>query len=357
MNARTIPIAGLAIALLVTGCGRQEAPTGTTGTIENDTTVESPKLGGKLVIYSSRKEKFVKPLVEEFERQTGVKVSLLSKAKITRLAAEKDKPQADIFFSNDAGQMEHLRLQGLLASNESESLNEIDSRFRAVDGSWVGLSARSRILMFNKDKISESDMPKTLKELADPKWKGQFMITYGGNGSLIAHVAALRAAWGDDETRAWIKAIKENAGAVTSGHTDIRRGVGAGKFAFGLVNNYYYHLQLAEPEMNNVGAIYPDQGEGDMGIFVNAAGVALVKDGPNAENARAFINWLLEPEQQASFSYSSKETPLRADIQTIEDARKITDYKTMNMPLHELGPVWSGTKELIGESGLDLELN
>lgn len=355
MKTMTICAAATMLALMMSGCGVKK--TGTLVIPLNTTTNVSQTEGGKLVVYSSRKEKFVKPLVEAFEKETGVKVSLLSQANIVRLDAEKKNPQADIFFSNDAGQMEHLRLDGLLEGNDSAALDVIDSRFRAADGSWVGLSARSRIFMYNKDKISESDMPKTLKELADPKWKGTFMITRGGNGSMIAHVAALRAAWGDDATRAWLKAIKENAGAITSGHTDIRRGVGAGKFAFGLVNNYYFHLQLAEPEMNNVAAVYPDQAEGETGIFVNAAGVALVKGGPNTTQARAFVDWLLEAEQQASFSYLSKETPLREDIRTIEDARKISDYRTMSMPLHKLGPVWADTKALIAESGLDLELN
>ncbi len=107
-------------------------------------------------------------------------------------------------------------------------------------------------------------MPQTLQEMADPAWAGRFMITRGGNSSMVTHVAALRLMWGDDATRGWLSAVKDQAGAITGGHTDIRQAVGAGEFEFGLVNNYYYHLQLEESTTNNVGAVYPDQGaDGD----------------------------------------------------------------------------------------------
>jgi len=79
-----------------------------------------------------------------------------------------------------------LRLQGALAANDSKALDIIDPKFRAEDGSWAGLSARSRVLMYSKDLITEEEMPKTLEEMTDPKWKGQFAITRGGNGSMVA---------------------------------------------------------------------------------------------------------------------------------------------------------------------------
>ncbi len=311
---------------------------------------------GELIIYNTRSETFVKPLLEQFESETGVRVRVLSGKEelVNQIEEEKNNVRADIFISNDAGAMEYLRRQDLLAPNNSPALDKIDQRFRADDGSWVGLSARSRVLIYNKDLISEAEMPKTLKELADPDWAGHFIITRGGNSSMVTHVAALREVCGDEETRTWLSSLGKNAGAITGSHTDIRRAVGAGEYPLGLVNNYYYHLQLEEDRHNNVGAIYPDQGEGEIGAFVNVAGVALINEGPNKENARAFIDWILEDEQQYQFSYHSKETPLNPDIPAPEGAKPIDQYRAMEINLADLGPHWPDAKELIQESGLDL---
>jgi iron(III) transport system substrate-binding protein len=300
----------------------------------------------------------VQPLLDKFEEETGVTVNALhgDEAMVNRIEEEANNVQADVFISNDVGGLEYLRQQELLEGFEPHNVDMIEEKYRAEDNSWIGLSARSRGFIYNKDLISEEEMPQSIEELADSEWEGKFAITRGGNGSMIAHVSALRNEWGDDQTVEWLSTVKDNAGAITDGHGDIRRAVGSGEITFGLVNNYYYHQQLEEPEGNNVGFIYPDQGEDEMGVFVNAAGVALIKDGPNTENGQAFIDWLLTEEGQKEFSYESMEVPLNPDIQTTEEAASIDDYKVMDMPLSELGEVWVDTRQIIEQSGLDLEI-
>jgi len=314
---------------------------------------------GELVVYSARNESFVLPLTTAFEQQTGIKVRLLTgnEALVNKLGEEKNNVQADIFFSNDAGAMEFLRLQGLLQANKSPAVAAIDPLYRSDDGSWVGLSARTRVLIYNTDLISEENMPKSLWELTDPKWEGQFMITRGGNGSMVAHVAALRVAWGDERTTEWLTKVRANAGVIVSGHTDIRRAVGSGEYKFGLVNNYYYHLQLAEDKDNNVGAIYPDQGADGMGAFVNAAGVALIKGAPNSSNAKKFVDFLLQPEQQRMFAFNNKEVPLVPGVETVSEAKRIDEYKVMSVRLQDIGAVWADVKALIEAAGLDWDLS
>ena len=141
-----------------------------------------------------------------------------------------------------------------------------------------------------------------------------------------------------------------------NGHGDIRKAVGAGEFKFGLVNNYYYHLQLRESKDNNVGVIYPDQGDAEMGAVVNGAGVGFVKGAPNEANAKLFLDWILKPENQKEFSYASLEVPINPAIEVIGEAAKISDYKVHRMPLRDLGKVWEDTRLLIEKAGLDLEL-
>ncbi|AZR73775.1 hypothetical protein BBF96_10490 [Anoxybacter fermentans] len=309
---------------------------------------------GELVIYSGRKEKFVLPLIEKFEQETGIKVKLLS-GKATqyahRIIEEQKRPQADLLLANDAGVMEYLRLQGVLAPNNDPILNQIPANFKAVDGSWVGLSARARIFMYNPKLISEEEMPHSIFDLADPKYKGKFAIARAGNESVISHFAAIRAYAGDEKTKELIRGIMANEPIITHGHTDIRKAVGAGEIAFGLVNNYYFHLQLEEKTNNDVKAIYPDQGPDQMGVFVNVAGVALIKNAPHQKEAKKFIRFLLQPEQQKMFAWISKETPILPEIETLEYAKKINEYKVFELPLSKLGPVWNDTIKLMEEAG------
>jgi iron(III) transport system substrate-binding protein len=344
----------LLLVAFMTACGNNENATKN----EQEKEVAGLEETGKLVIYTSRKEELAKPVVEKFEKDTGIDVqALYSDGKvINKIAEEKNNVQADLLISNDAGEMEYLRTQGLLESSEPSGVDTIDAKYRSEDNSWIGLSARSRIFMYNKDLIKPEELPQTIEDLADDKYNKQFMITRGGNGSMVAHVSALRKLWGDEKTLSWLKKIKKNAGAIVEGHSDIRKAVGAGEYKFGLVNNYYYHLQLSEPSDNNVGAVYPDQAEGQNGIFVNAAGVANIKDGPNRASTLKFLEWLLKEENQKEFSFASKEVPVNPAIQTATEATRISEYRTIDMSLSELGEMWSDSKELIEKSGLQLEL-
>lgn len=348
-------IAIIAILMLAAcGGGNNEQPQSEAGEKVSDNKSGS----GKLVVYSSRNENFMKPLMDKFEADTGITVKLLSGKDeiINKIKEEGDNAHADILISNDVGALEHLRQNGFLQGYDAEGIETIDEKYRAEDNSWYGLSARTRVFMYNKDLISEEEMPKTIAELADDKWKDQFAITRGGNGSMIAHVSALRNEWGDDKTLDWLNAIKDNAAVITDGHGDIRRAVGSGEVTFGLVNNYYYHQQLNEPTDNNVGVIYLDQGDDEMGAFVNAAGIGFINNAPNEENAKTFLDWIMLPENQREFSYASMEVPINPDVEAIEGATKISDYKVSDMPLRNLGDVWEDTRELIEKSGLDLEI-
>ncbi len=338
------PIVVVVLGVLLSGCAGGAA--GETGG------------SGELVVYSARNERFVDALLEDFEADTGITVRALHAggAAVNRIVEESRNVQADIFISNDVGALEYLRLGGYLQGYTPEGIETIDARYRAPDNAWFALSARTRVLMYNRDLITAEAMPKTIWALTDAQWAGQFAITRGGNGSMIAHVSALRHEWGNAKTAEWIAAVKANAGAIMQGHGDIRRAVGAGEVAFGLVNNYYYHQQLLEPTDNNVGVIYPDQGEGEMGAVVNAAGVAFVRDAPNADNARRFLDWILLPENQRAFSYASMEVPINPAIEAVGEAATLSDYRVHALPLSRLGEVYEDTRAFIERAGLDLEL-
>ncbi|EEG77034.1 extracellular solute-binding protein [Dethiobacter alkaliphilus] len=319
----------------------------------------------QLVVYSGRNERFVQELLDKFTEETGIQVVALHGANALQIVEERGNVQADVFISNDLGALGYLDQQGLLQGSEPEGIDTIPAGFRADNNAYFAISVRARGFIYNKDMITEEEMPKSIEDLFDPKWAGVengYAITRGGNSGMIGHVSALRYQWGDEKTADWIAAIRENAGGIFEGHGDIRRAVGAGEHAFGLVNNYYFHQQLLEPTNNNVGFIYIDQGENEMGAVANAAGVGLVNNGPNQENALIFLEWLLEPENQAAFVGESLELLINSEYGAQYPPEvepyivDFNDLKMQDMPVKELGNYFEDTRALIETSGLDLDL-
>ncbi len=321
--------------------------------------------GEELVVYSNRNERFVSDLLDKFSADTGIKVVALHGANPLQIVEEANNVQADIYISNDLGALGYLDQQGLLEGSNPEGIETIPADFRADNNAYFAVSVRARGFIYNKDMITLDEMPVSSEDLFDVKWTGVpngFAITRGGNGGMIGHVSALRYQWGDEKTAQWVAAIRENAAGIFQGHGDIRRAVGAGEHAFGLVNNYYFHQQLMEPDNNNVGFIYLDQDEGQMGVIANAAGIGLVKGGPNQANANAFLEWLLLPENQAAFVGASLELLINSEYgaeyppEVEPHIVNFNELKIQNMPIKELGNFFEDTRALIENSGLDLDL-
>ncbi|WP_408640767.1 extracellular solute-binding protein [Salipaludibacillus keqinensis] len=381
MNMRNLLSFSLLLILsvfLLAACGENEnnAATGNNNDVENNDEAannndaenneetannqEEVELDGELIVYSARNETFVQALLDKFSEETGVEVRALHEADPLQIQEEAGNVQADVFISNDLGALEYLNQQELLEGFDPANVDSIDEQFRADNNEWIAISARARGFIYNKDMISEDEMPTKMEDLFDSEWadvENGYAITRGGNGGMIGNISALRYEWGDERTSEWIAAIQDNAAGIFEGHGDIRRAVGAGEHAFGLVNNYYYHQQLEEPNDNNVGFIYADQGEDDMGAIANAAGLGMVSGAPNEDNARAFIEWVLEEENQLAFVGESLEVPINPELEPpYEQAVPFSELKVQDMPLKELGNYFEDTRALIEDSGLDLEL-
>ena len=313
---------------------------------------ESTAEAEEIVIYSSRREQFVRPILNKFEEETGIDVQLLSgdEAQFNlRLKEEANNPRADVFLANDAGVMEDLRDEGILESGPEFVQEEINSEMRAPDASWFGLSARTRILMYNEELMDEEDLPESITDLTDSRFEGDFALTRPGNGSMISHMAGLRLKHGDEWTQDFIEGLMDNDPHIVDGHTDIRRSVGRGEVSLGLVNNYYYRLQLEEERHDNVGAVYPDQGQDEMGIFVNVAGAALKEGGPNPEAREELIEFLLQEDVMIEYAETSLETPLVEGFEGYE--KSIEDFEHMDIDLSEIGGYWQDTLDLMERAG------
>lgn len=273
------------------------------------------RVGGNLVIYSARKEELMKPLVEAFERQTGVKVTLKSggAGELAQLIErERGNTLGDVLFTTDAASAEALRQKGLLEPYVSPNAAKIPAEFKAADGAWTGTIGRSRNIMYNTNLARPEELPKSVYELTDPKYRGKVAMASIREGSVKLWLASMIQERGEDFTVKYINDLKANGLKVLANHTEVANAVSRGEVTYGLVNHYYY--VPAKREGQPVGLIYPDQGPNEGGTLVVPLAVSILKGAKNQAQARAFVDFALSQEGQLPLTTQENEFPLTPGV-------------------------------------------
>lgn len=309
---------------------------------------------GNIVVYTSRAEALFKPVVAAFnEEYPDVTVTLLT-GQATELAArlleERNIPRADVYVSTDMLNMLSLAEQDMFESNPSAAVMAVPAEYRSEDGSWVALTLRLRVIMYNTTLVQPDGLPQSVLDLTDTKWKGQVGSSNSTNGSMIAHLAVLREQLGDAQTESFIKGLVANETRFFGGHTDVRKAVGAGELRLGLVNHYYYHLSKAEGAP--VGIVYPDQGDGQMGMVVNTTNAAIVKGAPHTDLARLFIDFMLSPRGQQIYAERNFEYPVVPGVSLAEGVPPLDQFKLSLVSLKTIYDDLTQTKALAQSAGL-----
>jgi iron(III) transport system substrate-binding protein len=365
----------LLVASLLAGCGAQQgtAPAATpvpqiveqTVVVKETVTVRetvvvaateepAPVIAGELVVYTSRAEALFKPVIEAFNAiYPDITVTVLSGSNgelAAKILEEQANPQADVLVNSDTLTMESLAAEGVFAPNDSPGVLAVPEGFRADDGSWVALTLRPRVIMYNTDLVAPEELPTKLIDLADPKWKGQIGSANSTNGAMMAQLVVMRNQLGDDAAKNFIAGLVANETQFFGGHTDVRKAVGAGELKLGLVNHYYYHLSKAEGAP--VGIIYPDQEEGGLGLIVNSTNAGIIKGSPNPELARIFLEFMLSVRGQKVYAEQNFEYPINSDVALAAGVPPLNSYKRNGVDLKTMWEELEPTKALAQEAGL-----
>ncbi len=302
-----------------------------------------------LVVYSGRSEALIKPILDEFAEESRLNVSVRF-ADTTELAGtvleEGDRPRADVFIGQDAGALARLDEHGRLARYAARAVPE---RFKSASGTWTGLSARARVLIVNTEELEPAAHPKSVFELTRPRWKGKVAAPNATNASWIGFVSEMRIKRGDAATRRWLEGMKRNGLAVLGSHTDVRKAVGSGEFAVGLVNHYYVELQKREG--SPVEAVFTDQEAGGFGAVINAASGGILKGAAHPENAKRLLDFLLEKGVQEEFAGRNFEYPVVPGV-AAKGLKPLAEIHGTGVALAALGPKLDSTLELLDEVGL-----
>ncbi len=299
---RRLLCATAALALLSTAaCGSSDS-----------SDVGAAATGSGLVVYSGRNENLIAPLLEKFTAATGIAVTPRyggSAELAAQLLEEGSASPASVFLSQDAGALGALQDADRLAPLEQATLDKVPAKYRSDEGKWVGVSGRSRVLVYDSTTVSDSRLPQSVFDLTAPEYRGKvgFAPT---NASFQAFVTGMRVTEGEERTEQFLTDFAANDPKPYESNSVIVDAVNKGEIPFGLVNHYYLYEKAAEAggldKLTARNHLFPGK---DPGSLVNVAGVAVLAGKPDART-QAFVDYLLAAEAQTYFAEETKEFPL-----------------------------------------------
>jgi iron(III) transport system substrate-binding protein len=306
-----------------------------------------------LTIYSGRTQNLIGPLLERFNRETGIPVDVKygDSAELALLLAEEgDRSPADVFLSQSPGATGFLAGKGLLGQLDQRLLDKVDPRFRNQAGRWVGVSARQRVLVYNSRLVKERELPDSVLDLTDARFAGKVAVA-PANGSFQDFVTAMRQLGGDDAAARWLRGMARNRPRTYANNNAIVEAVGRGEVPMGLVNHYYnYRFQQENPSTPSRNHYFHG---GDVGALIIPSTVSVLAGGDKGDEAARLIEFLLAPEAQRYFSDQTFEYPLVPGVPAAEGLPPLGSIRSPSYDVDDLGGGLERTVELIRSSGFN----
>ncbi len=288
-----------------------------------------------LVVYCAADQSHAEPILEDFSKRTGILVDAkfdIEAAKtvglVRTLIEEKERPRCDVFWNNEIVHTIRLKEAGVLAPYKSPAAEGFPAEFVDPEGFWHGFAGRARVLMINTNRVRVEGRPKSVRDLADSRWKGQVGLGRPIAGTTLTHFAALFQVWGEDRMTEFCEDLLANEPNLAAGNGPVASLVAGGHLVFGLTDSDDVRGQelIGKP----VAAIYPDEAE--EGVLVIPNTLALVAGAPHPENAKKLIDFLLSPAVERRLAESpSANIPLRPTVEAPERVRRLESIRRMEV--------------------------
>lgn len=264
-----------------------------------------------IIIYNAQHETLGQAWTDAFTKETGIAVTMRNGDDSefgNQLVAEGAASPADVFLTENSPAMALVDAAGLLAPVDAATLAQVPQAYRPAHGNWVGIAARSTVFVYDKTRLTEDQLPKSMLDLADPAWKGRWAASPNG-ADFQAIIGALLELKGQDATATWLAAMKDNV-VTYRGNSTVMKAVNAHEVEGGLIFHYYYIGDQAETGENsaNIGQHYFKNQ--DPGAFVSLSGGGVLASSTHQAAAQAFLKWVTGPAGQAilkdgdSFEYA-----------------------------------------------------
>lgn len=304
----------LALSLLVPGCARKNAR--------------------EVTVYTTVDQVFSEPVLRDFERQTGIHVKALfdteeakSTGVLNRLLAEKNNPQCDVFWSGDPLRAHILKVKGISQPYASPIAADINKYFKDKDQHWTGFSARARVLIYNKNRLGPEDVPHSIFELADPKYKNRVVVANPLFGTTSFHFAALFSVLGREKAEQFLTDLQRNGVLIVPSNSDVRKRVASGEYFCGITDTD--DAFEAQKQDRATGMVFLDQKDGEMGTLIIPNTVSLIKHSPHPGTGKRLADYLLSAETEAKLAVSCAQMPLHRGVPTPPDVPSLDTIKPM----------------------------
>ncbi|MFB6136478.1 MAG: extracellular solute-binding protein [Halobacteriaceae archaeon] len=317
---------------------------------------ELPDLEGELNVYVGGGEgglylQFI-DLLEEIYPDFEVAHKTADSASLAQTLVEEVEagaPQADVFWSVDAGALGYVTDADAYRPLPSEVVEPVPGNFVGSDRAWVGVAGRARSVPYNSDRLSASDVPGTVAEFPAAGPLQDAMAWAPTYGAFKSFVTAMRLLRGPEETRGWLREMQ--SGAVTDSYPNeylVSQAVADGEVAAGFANHYYaLRVKNVRPDAPLELAFT----NGDAGALVNVAGALTVKGTRRADLAATFVRHLLSAEAQEYFATVAFAYPMIRGVAPVGDLPPVEELNPPELDLSELSNL-EPTIELMREAGV-----
>lgn len=317
--------------------------------------VVEPVADNYVILYSGRNESLVQPLIDRFTEQTGIAVDIRY-AGSSELAAQileegADSPAA-VFLSQDAGALGALSLEGLFAELPAEITDRVNPAFTSHDNSWVGITGRARVVVYDSETLSVEQLPNTADEIVGPQWSGKVGVA-PGNASFQSFVTAYRVMKGDSAADQWVSGLNINDPQIFESNGAILDAVNEGTLPIGLINHYYWERLAFERGAENLRAKLHFTDAGDPASIVNVTGMGLLDAQSFDLDALELIAFFVSDEAQQYFVEQTFEYPLVPTIDAPEGLPALDDLAVADFDLSDLATL-KETQDLLRKYGLIL---
>lgn len=305
----------------------------------------------RVVLYCAQDKEYAEQILADFTRETGIQVDIRCDTEAAKtvglyeaIVREKQHPRCDLFWNNEVLNTIRLQQQGLLEPYACPAAESFPAWTRPPERTWQAFAARARILIVNK-RVPETERPRTLAALVEPRWKGKVVLAKPLFGTTATHMVCLWSSLGPERAREFLTKLAENA-AVLPGNKDVAMAVAEGRFEVGLTDtdDAIIEVQRGRP----VEIIFPDQTT--MGTLFLPNTLALIKGGPNPAHARKLYDYLLSPHVEAKLAQGpSAQIPLNPQVTVRSPVQPAEKVRALDVDFVQAAKCWEETQAFVRE--------
>ncbi|MGH9079282.1 MAG: extracellular solute-binding protein [Acidimicrobiales bacterium] len=300
-----------------------------------------PGGGTTITLYNGQHEQTTDALVQAFERQTGIHVSVRNDDEsvlVNQIETEGSGSPADVIYTENSLGLEQLQEKHMLAAVDPVTLAAVPARYSSPTGHWVGVSARVSVMIYNTGQLSADELPKSVMDLALPAWKGKLGLAEG-EVDFFPIVASIIDAHGRAAAAAWLAGVKANAGGnVYPDNETLINEVNQGHIGIGIINHYYWYRQRAEVGAVATHSAIATFAPGDPGYIIDVSGAGVLASSQEQAAAQRFVAFLVGRQGQEILAHSqSFEYPLGSGVTTAQPLQPFDTLQPSPLTVGELG--------------------